>query len=152
MQRETCVMEPCVNCFLICCYHVAKAETVFLKKLEREQIRNCAKGRPGRGERKRGRPRLRLHWIGARPVAGGPARVGRTACCRPTFGWPRSRERQGLGRYPLSTQTGPAASTVRSTHHLHLRRADAHYLEGTMPASAVLGLHAASHRTCGTTP
>ena len=83
------------------------------------------------------------------PVAGGPARVGRTPCWRPTFQPPRGRERRDLGRRPWFSCHCRAAWTVRSTHHLHLGRANANAIQRGMADSAVLDPHAACRRTCG---
>jgi hypothetical protein len=74
----------------------------------------------------------------ARLVAGGPARVAATPCWRPTFQPPRGRERRNAGGRPWSSCHCLAASTVRSTHHLHLGRADTNVIRRGMAALAVL--------------
>ena len=82
-------------------------------------------------------------------MAGGPARVAATACCRPTFWPPRGRERRNAGGRPWFSCFSLAISTMRSTHHLHLGRANANVIRRGMAASAVLGRRAASRRTDG---
>ena len=83
------------------------------------------------------------------PVAGGLRGWPATACWRPTFQPPRGRERRKAGGRPCFSCFSLAASTMRSTHHLHLGRASANVIQRGMAASAVLGRRAASRRTDG---